>query len=61
MTEPEPEPEPDLARGRGAGTAPEVTAPPVVEWHKVAEPDDLPEGRVRTVTVDRRSIALESS
>ena len=27
-------------------------------WHKVAEPDDLPEGRVRTVTVDRRSLAL---
>ncbi len=30
----------------------------MVEWHKVAEPGDLPEGRVRTVTVDRRSIAL---
>lgn len=28
------------------------------EWFKVAEPDDLPPGRVRTVTVDRRSIAL---
>jgi len=27
-------------------------------WHKVAEPDDLAEGRVRTVTVDRRSLAL---
>ena len=27
-------------------------------WHKVAEPDDLPDGRVRTVTVDRRSLAL---
>ncbi len=27
-------------------------------WHKVAEPDDLPEGRVRTVTVDGRSVAL---
>lgn len=28
------------------------------EWFKVAELDDLPAGRVRTVTVDRRSIAL---
>lgn len=27
-------------------------------WHKVAEPGDLAEGRVRTVTVDRRSLAL---
>ena len=35
----------------------EVAESPV-EWHKVAEPDDLPEGRVRTVTVGRRSIAL---
>jgi thiamine pyrophosphate-dependent acetolactate synthase large subunit-like protein/nitrite reductase/ring-hydroxylating ferredoxin subunit len=31
---------------------------PPITWHKVAEPDDLPEGRVRTVTVDRRSLAL---
>ncbi len=31
---------------------------PQLEWHKVAEPDDLPDGRVRTVTVDRRSVAL---
>lgn len=29
-----------------------------LEWHKVAESGDLPEGRVRTVTVDRRSLAL---
>ncbi len=29
-----------------------------VAWYKVAEPDDLADGRVRTVTVDRRSIAL---
>jgi thiamine pyrophosphate-dependent acetolactate synthase large subunit-like protein/nitrite reductase/ring-hydroxylating ferredoxin subunit len=27
-------------------------------WHKVAELDDLPEGRVKTVTVGRRSLAL---
>ena len=32
--------------------------PPDVVWHKVAGPDDLDEGRVRTVTVDRRSLAL---
>lgn len=38
-------------------TAPESTDE-VLEWHKVAEPGDLPEGRVRTVTVDRRSLAL---
>lgn len=29
-----------------------------VEWHKVAELDELPEGRVMTVTVGRRSLAL---
>ena len=29
-----------------------------VEWHKVAELDDLPDGRVRTVTVGRHSLAL---
>ncbi len=28
------------------------------EWHKVAEPDGLDDGRVRAVTVDRRTIAL---
>ena len=27
-------------------------------WHKVAELDELPEGRVKTVTVGRRSLAL---
>jgi thiamine pyrophosphate-dependent acetolactate synthase large subunit-like protein/nitrite reductase/ring-hydroxylating ferredoxin subunit len=31
---------------------------PDVEWHKVAELDDLPDGRVRTVTVGRHSLAL---
>jgi thiamine pyrophosphate-dependent acetolactate synthase large subunit-like protein/nitrite reductase/ring-hydroxylating ferredoxin subunit len=29
-----------------------------VTWHKVAELDDLPEGRVKTVHVGRRSLAL---
>ena len=28
------------------------------EWFKVAEPDDLDDGRVRAVTVDRRTLAL---
>ena len=28
------------------------------DWHKVAEPDGLDDGRVRAVTVDRRTIAL---
>jgi pyruvate oxidase len=27
-------------------------------WHKVAEPDDLDDGRVRAVTVDRRTVAI---
>jgi thiamine pyrophosphate-dependent acetolactate synthase large subunit-like protein/nitrite reductase/ring-hydroxylating ferredoxin subunit len=31
---------------------------PDTTWHKVAELDDLPEGRVKTVTVGRRSLAL---
>src|SRR3954468_15645836 len=31
---------------------------PDVEWHKVADLDDLPDGRVRTVTVGRHSLAL---
>lgn len=31
---------------------------PDASWHKVAELDDLPEGRVRTVHVGRRSLAL---
>jgi pyruvate oxidase len=29
-----------------------------VEWHKVAEPDELPDGRVKTIVVGRRSLAL---
>lgn len=29
-----------------------------VTWHKVADLDDLPEGRVKTITVGRRSFAL---
>ena len=29
-----------------------------VEWHKVLEPDGLPEGRVTTVTAGLRSCAL---
>ena len=28
------------------------------EWHRVAEPDELPEGRVKTVTAGTRSMAL---
>lgn len=28
------------------------------QWHKVAEPDELHEGRVKTVTVDKRWLAL---
>ena len=31
---------------------------PETTWHKVAELDDLPEGRVKTVTVGRRNLAL---
>ena len=31
---------------------------PDVEWHKVAEVDELPDGRVKTITVGRRSLAL---
>ena len=27
-------------------------------WHRVADVDELPEGRVKTVTVGRRSLAL---
>jgi hypothetical protein len=36
----------------------ERSAHPEVEWHKVAELDDLPEGRVKKVTVGRCSLAL---
>ena len=36
---------------------PDVDANPV-RWHKVAEVDDLPDGRVRTVTSGTRSLAL---
>ena len=28
------------------------------EWHKALDPDELPVGRVKTVTIDRRSFAL---
>ena len=41
---------------------PSTERPPVpdsdFDWHKVAEVEDLPEGRVKTVTVGRRSLAL---
>ena len=30
----------------------------LVQWHKVAELDDLPDGRVRTVNTGTRSLAL---
>ena len=33
-------------------------AHPDVVWHKVAGSDELPEGRVKTITVGRRSLAL---
>ncbi|MCA9659305.1 MAG: Rieske 2Fe-2S domain-containing protein, partial [Myxococcales bacterium] len=29
-----------------------------LEWHRVASTEDVPEGRVRTVTAGTRSIAL---
>ena len=35
-----------------------IPAGPHVEWHKVADLDDLPDGRVRTVTVGRHTLAL---
>ena len=31
------------------------------EWHKALAPDELPEGRVKTVTIGRRSLALTHS
>ena len=41
---------------------PSLDAPPLpedgFEWHKALEPDELPEGRVKTVTVGRRSLAM---
>jgi pyruvate oxidase len=29
-----------------------------IEWHRALGPDELPEGRVKTVTVGRRSLAM---
>lgn len=40
---------------------PSLDAPPLpgdgFEWHKALQPDELPEGRIKTVTVGRRSLA----
>jgi thiamine pyrophosphate-dependent acetolactate synthase large subunit-like protein/nitrite reductase/ring-hydroxylating ferredoxin subunit len=54
MTDHDPAP----ADGAGGGAEPADGTQRAVVWHKVAEPADLPEGRVRTVTVDGRSLAL---
>jgi len=35
-----------------------VSAPVEVVWHKVAEIDELAEGRVKTVAAGRKSLAL---
>jgi thiamine pyrophosphate-dependent acetolactate synthase large subunit-like protein/nitrite reductase/ring-hydroxylating ferredoxin subunit len=35
-----------------------VTISPEGTWHKVAEVDELPEGRVKTITIGRRTFAL---
>ena len=45
----------DIAPGSAGASVPD---PAEVSWHKVAELDDLPDGRVRTVTVGTRSLAL---
>ena len=34
------------------------TETPELEWYKVARPDELPEGRVKTVTASTKSMAL---
>ena len=48
--------DPDPTAGDDASRP--IPTGPATEWHKVAEPDDLPDGRVRTVTVGRHSLAL---
>jgi thiamine pyrophosphate-dependent acetolactate synthase large subunit-like protein/nitrite reductase/ring-hydroxylating ferredoxin subunit len=35
-----------------------VTGSPEASWHKVADVDELPDGRVKTITVGRRTFAL---
>jgi thiamine pyrophosphate-dependent acetolactate synthase large subunit-like protein/nitrite reductase/ring-hydroxylating ferredoxin subunit len=35
-----------------------VTESPEASWHKVADVDELPDGRVKTITVGRRTFAL---
>ena len=37
---------------------PSSQAAPQLEWHKVAAPDELPEGRVKSVTAGAKSMAL---
>ena len=44
--------------GAGAGSGAGIGAEPDRAWHRVAGPGELGEGRVRTVTVGRRSLAL---
>jgi thiamine pyrophosphate-dependent acetolactate synthase large subunit-like protein/nitrite reductase/ring-hydroxylating ferredoxin subunit len=39
-------------------TVPLVTTSPEANWHKVADVDELPDGRVKTITVGRRTFAL---
>ena len=42
----------------GPSTAPVTVPDGAYEWHKVLEPDELPEGRVTTVSVGRRTLAV---
>jgi pyruvate oxidase len=39
-------------------TEPSASPTPATSWHRVLAPDELPDGRVTTVTVGRRSLAV---
>ena len=55
----DPEGEPDPGRGQhGAGLGAGMTTTGRPVWHRVLGPDDLPEGRVTTVTAGHRSLAM---
>ena len=47
-----------MSDSRGPSTAPVTVPEGAYDWHKVLDLDELPEGRVTTVSVGRRTLAV---
>ncbi len=50
-----------MSDSRGPSSEPVNVPEGAHDWHKVLDPDELPEGRVTTVSVGRRTLASPTS